>query len=137
MDITIKTLGAWLRIHAVVLFSAGLSGCAIISDEKFSQDLSQLWVGKTVSEVIAMEKRPPSRIINLPDGTALYVWSQDTSYTTNVSCWKNDQGHTHCAGGNHVSGLCEISAQVSSAGIVSSVFTSGCLHFKTGEYRYR
>ena len=111
-----------LRIYAAVLFAAGLSGCAIISDKKFSEDLSQAWVGKTVSEVIALEKRPPARIINIPDGTALYIWSQDTSYARK---------------GNYFPGLCEITAQASSTGIVTSVFTSGCDHFKTGEYRYR
>lgn len=126
-----------LRIYAAILFAALLSGCAIISDKKFSEDLSQAWVGKTVSEVIALEKRPPARVINIPDGTALYIWSQDTGSTTNVSCWKNDQGSTRCTGRNNASGLCEITAQASSTGIVTSVFTTNCLHFKTGEYRYR
>lgn len=124
-----------LGIYAAVLFAAALSGCAIISDEKFSQDLSRQWVGKTVSEVIVLEKRPPSRVMNLPDGAVLYVWSQDTSYTTNVSC-KNNQGNTRCTGGDHIPGLCEITAQASSIGVITSVFTSGCDHFKTGEYRF-
>lgn len=126
-----------VSVHPAVLFVVGLSGCAIISDEKFSQDLSQEWVGKTVSEVITLEKRPPSRVMNLPDGAALYVWSQDTSYSTNVSCNKNDQDNTSCTGGNYIPGLCEITAQTSSIGIVTSVFATGCDHFKTGEYRYR
>ncbi len=110
-----------LHIHAFILFAVGLSGCASISDEKYSQDLSRQWVGKTISEVIVLQKQPPSRVMNLPDGIVYYVWSQDRSYAVK---------------GNYVSGLCEITAQADSTGVVTSVFSSGCYHFKTGEYRY-
>ena len=113
--------GSMLRIHALILFAAVLSGCASISDERYSQDLSQQWVGKTISEVTALVQRPPSRVMNLPDGTVFYVWSQDRSYASK---------------GNYVSGLCEITAQAGGTGVVTSVFSSGCDHFKTGEYRW-
>lgn len=108
-------------MHALVLVVAWLSGCASISDERYAQDLSQQWVGKTISEVTAQQKRPPSRIMNLPDGTVFYVWSQDRSYAVK---------------GNYVSALCEITAQASNSGIVTSVYSSGCHHFKTGEFQY-
>ncbi|UJP01832.1 MAG: hypothetical protein LZF85_08510 [Nitrosomonas sp.] len=121
----------------VFLLSVINVGCAIVSDKQFGEELSGQWVGKSISEATILEGRPPSRVINLPDGVIYYVWSQDTSYTTNVSCQQNTQGQTNCSGGNYVTGFCDVTAQTNSSGIVMAVLTSGCGHFKTGDFRYR
>jgi hypothetical protein len=125
-----------MRIAIPVLVAA-LSSCTIVGDKKYGEYLSEQWTGKTLSEVTVLEGRPPSRVVNLPDGGIFYVWSQDTSFISSVSCNKNAQGQTNCSGGDHYSGSCEVTAQANSAGVVTSVFTSGCAHFKTGEFRYR
>ncbi len=114
-----------------------VSGCSIISDKKYGEELSKDWIGKNISEITKQQGRPPSRVVTLPDGAIFYVWSADTSFTTNINCQNNSQGNTACSGGDYFSGSCEVTAEADNSGIITKVFSSGCSHFKTGEYRYR
>lgn len=130
----------WQDIGVVASLSfliATLSGCTVKSDEEIAQEQSAEWVGKSISEVIKTESRPPSRVMELPDKSFIYIWSQDTSYTTSIDCKEGINGSTQCNGGNHVSQSCEVSALVDQQGVVTSVKSSGCTHFKTGNFRYR
>lgn len=115
-----------------------VSGCGVVtpvSDEKLTADISSAYVGKPISHVIQKEPRTPSRVMNLPDGTSVYVWSLVSTSSSPVTCGKGSKGETTCSGGGVISRNCETSAIVDQAGIVTAMRVSGCSFVDVAGFR--
>lgn len=98
------------------------------SDEELAAKFSSEYRGQNISGFLKTIDRPPSQVINTPDGTSVYVWSRDTSKNTFPVC-TTVNNVTKCTPGQHIPGSCDKSVFTDSAGIITEVKVSGCSEF--------
>lgn len=121
-------MNAALKI-AVMTVALTCSACHNVTKEQVVAT-KKVWVGKKITDIMKQEGEQPSRVINAPDGTSVYVWSTDRSYNTGTSCSTSKSGYTSCYGGNNIARTCEISAFVDKKGIKDVAGSEGCAYLK-------
>ncbi len=98
------------------------------SDEELSIKFSSQYRSKNISGFLKNIARAPSQVINMPDGTSVYIWSNDTSHNSAPVC-TTINNVTRCTSGQHIPGSCDKSVFTDKSGIITEIKVSGCSEY--------